>query len=85
MNAKIPKLQKGEFSIIFADVKTGKLLDLNDKWFLGVGDFFVIFKSFEEAESFAKNKINANPEVECSIHDENGIQVKLVRKPWSKN
>ena len=85
MSAIIPKLQKGQFSIIFAEVKTGIILTLDGKRRQGnQGEFYLIFNSFEEAKAFAENKINTNPEIECSIRDENGDQVKAVRKPWPK-
>jgi hypothetical protein len=75
------RLNKGRFSVISAETKTGIILTLDGKRHLGKqDDFHSVFNSIAEAESFAKNKVNTNPDIECSIRDESGEQIKLIKK-----
>lgn len=78
MNEKIPKLGTGQFSIVFAERSTGIILTPDGNRYLGQGEFFAIFNSLDEAEAYARNRVEHNPELECSIRDCDGNHVKFV-------
>ena len=75
---EIPKLMTGQVSVIFTEAKTGILLNTQGSYYLGQGEFFVIFASESEALLFANSHILNHPEVECSIRNEDGLHLRFV-------
>jgi len=78
MQAHVPKLDIGRFAVLFAEKATGILLKVNGSTYLGEGEFYRVFDSEREADDFAKDNVQANPKVECSIRDWEGRNVRIV-------
>jgi hypothetical protein len=76
----IPKLDRGQRSVVFAEVNTGILLTPEGKWHTGQAKCYRVFNSEDEAATFAQAYIEQHPTIECSIRDENGNHIKFFRK-----
>ena len=76
----IPKLDRGQRSVVFAEVNTGILLTPEGERHRGQEKFYRVFNSEDEATSFAQAYVEQHPTIECSIQDENGNHVKFLRK-----
>ena len=79
-NSLIPKLGCGQCSVIFAEVNTGIVLTPEGKYHIGQTDCFLMFNSVDEALAFTRSYIEQHPEIKCSIYDENGNHIKLIKK-----
>lgn len=64
---KFPQLNDCQVAVSFASVEKGKLLNLSDEIYVGVGDIYHVIDTIEEAKIFAKEKIQGNPDLECWI------------------
>ncbi len=78
MQANIPKLESGKYSLVFAEKATGVLLTTQGHRYLGEGEFYRVFDSEHEADAFAIAYVQSNPGVECSIRDNEGKHLKFV-------
>jgi hypothetical protein len=72
METKIPQLKSGEYAVVFAERATGILLTTQGLRYLGEGEFYRVFDSERAAIAFAVDYVQSNPEVECSIRDNEG-------------
>jgi|LakMenEpi03Aug12_release.lakeMendotaPanAssembly.Ray.scaffolds.fasta_scaffold992445_1 hypothetical protein len=78
MQAQVPKLDVGMYTVLFTEKATGILLTTSSSRYLGEGEFYRVFNSEREAEEFAQDYVQSNPEVECSIRDCEGIHIRFV-------
>jgi hypothetical protein len=77
--AEVPKLKNRQCSVIFAEVNTGIVLTPAGERHVGQAECYSIFNSVEEALAFAQTYVERHPTVECSIYDENGTHLKLIK------
>jgi len=78
----VPKLLEGQYSLIQAETWTGKILTLDGRRYDSQNhtDYILVFDSLDEAETYARNRAEEAPDVECHIHDHNGEFVKTIVK-----
>ena len=76
----ILKLDPGQRAIVFAEVKTGIVLNAKGERDSGLNMYYRVFDSEQEAIAFAQDYIDQNPEIECSIRNENGEHLMFLRK-----
>ena len=74
----LPEIEPHQFSVVQADVWTGKVLTLDGLRYAvgGVDDKVLIFDSLEEAEGFASQRVTGKPDVECWVHSHDGQYVR---------
>jgi hypothetical protein len=75
----IPKLEPGFYSVMFDEVRTGKILTTNGVRYSGEGEYFLTFDSLEKAERFGCAHVEKLPEQECLIYDSEAKFLKLVK------
>ena len=78
--ALVPKLDRGQCSVIFAEVNTGIVLTPEGERHIGQAECYSVFNSEDEATAFAQAYVEKHPTIECSIYDGNGNHMKLFRK-----
>jgi hypothetical protein len=76
LNTQVPK---GQFALIQVESRTGILLGLNSKRFIGQGERFLFFGNLTSATEKADEIVRSNPEIECCIHNDLNQQVALIR------
>ncbi len=76
----LPKLDRGQRSVVFAEVETGILLTAEGERHVGQAKCYRVFNSEGEAIAFAQTYVERHPTIECSIRDENGSHLKFLRK-----
>jgi len=74
-----PKLNPGQFFLIFSEVSTGKILTINGKRYINTGEYYVVFESRAEAEKYAREYVARSPAIECSIHGSDGTHLEFIR------
>ena len=72
-------LVPGQFCVVFAEVATGIVLDLDGQRYRQVGESRVVFDSLESAEAFARKRVEEQPEIEAWIEDATGGHMRLIR------
>lgn len=76
-----PQLNPGQFSVIFAEVKTGILVTIDGEYYTGqAAKWYEAFESAEDAARFAQGYVEKSPHLECTVRDHNGKPIKLFRK-----
>ncbi len=69
-----------KFKVVFADINTGIILDLENNYQLeGPESSCLYFKTYEDALSFSKKKIVLSPEIECIIMDNENVPLHTER------
>ncbi|MEO5931510.1 MAG: hypothetical protein ABIR47_16370 [Candidatus Kapaibacterium sp.] len=77
-----PLLEPGQASLMFAEIHTGIIINLEEERCLNGDIFRKVFDSAHEAELFAQSHVNNHPDIECHMYDEKGVYLKLfVRHP----
>jgi hypothetical protein len=75
-----PKAKPGQYSIVFAEVKTGKVCTSDGKPFRkDQGEYYTVFDSLENAQQFARSYVDGFPDLECSVYDSTGKHLESVR------
>ena len=69
------------FGVLHVEMRTGIVIDLYGKRISGENIQYLIFPSLGEAHSYAKRKVQENPEMECLILDDAKDQLEVV-KDW---
>jgi hypothetical protein len=66
--SSLPKLNESQCYIILAEVQTGIILNLDEKYNLEPDEYpILLFDSYDDARNFAEKKITENSEIECLI------------------
>lgn len=68
----IPKLKKGQVSVMTVETNTGHVLQTNRQLYTGTGEVFSIFESLSNAENYVQKELSDNSELEFVIYDWNG-------------
>jgi len=68
-----------KFLVALAESKTGKILTSDGKRYQHIGESWLAFNSLREAETFAKEQVESNPEIECVILTQNKKPVAVAR------
>ena len=73
-----PRIQPPQVAILHVDVRTG--IVLSSTGLLGGGFFgtHLVFPSHEEAEQYARRKVDESPDIECVIIDSTGHEIAVV-------
>lgn len=83
MNSDIPV---GKFAIVQAEVSTGILLNLDGTRRLNnEGEYLLIFDTYKSALSRAEAIVVENPEIECSLRNDEGSHIQFVRNEKYKH
>jgi hypothetical protein len=69
----IPRLDSGNFGVLFAEIATGKVLGLDGERYAGVGEFYAVFDSLERAQTYAKARVGAVLGIEVPYETVRGI------------
>ena len=74
----LPDIEPHQFSVVQAEVLTGKVLTLDGRRrTIGSGDGWAfIFDSLEWAEGFASQRVAEKPDVECWVRGHDGQYVR---------
>lgn len=74
-----PVVPQGQYALIQIDVRTGIVLNLEGKRYIGLGERFLHFETLSAAKDKAREIIQLNPEIECVIQDEQNVQIAAIR------
>lgn len=75
-----PRLDKGKYSVLSAELNTGIVLTTDNARFLGKGEVYWEFESLESAERFISESLISNPEIEYLLFDYEGKFVFIETK-----
>ena len=56
----IPKLKKGQVSVMTVETNTGHVLQTNRQLYTGTGEVFSIFESLSNAENYVQKELSDN-------------------------
>jgi hypothetical protein len=67
---KFPKIEQEQFVVVFADINSGTLLNLNLQWSINPAEqVYMIFNNLIEAENYCKKVISETKNIEYHIYD----------------
>jgi hypothetical protein len=82
MTPGFPKFGPPQVAVVHVETWTGILLTLDGRRFVGTGETCLLFPTFAEAETYARQKVREDPQVDCVLFDHAGVQVAEVRPAW---
>ena len=77
MNA--PILKENEYSVLLAELSTGIVLTTNFQRYIGTGEVFHVFQSYDLAITFINTKLIENSNYEFSIYINKGVYLSTKR------
>ena len=69
---KTPILENNQHSVLSAEFSTGIVLTTDFEKYIGNGEVFHIFQTYELALEFVDKKLSENSNLEFNIHDSKG-------------
>ena len=76
----VPKLNRGQVSLMRCDVNTGHVLKTNGELYTQVGDIYQTFDSMDMAETFISNHLQDNCDMEFVVYGHEGEPILI----WSR-
>jgi len=80
MSIDFPEIEEGQYAVLFVELDTGIVLNVNFKRATGQDERWTIFNSFKEAEDFSWHISTENPKVECSIYDFSKKYIETINR-----
>ncbi|WP_010250409.1 hypothetical protein [Acetivibrio cellulolyticus] len=78
MSVKFPAISNSQFALVFCESDTGIVLYKDLQRFIGQGDYYYVFDSLKEAENFALEITNENPNIDGVIYNHENSRVKTI-------
>ncbi|HEX9059798.1 MAG TPA: hypothetical protein VF941_06440 [Clostridia bacterium] len=78
MSVDYPKMSITQFAVSFVELETGTLLNKDFERYIGQGECFYVFDSFEEAESFCIKSVKENQNFQGTIYSHDQSFVKII-------
>ena len=77
----IPKADKGKVVVIYAELKTGIILNLDNTYYSGVGEnYYLVVDNLQLARKQAVEAISqSNNSIEVLLYDNEGIFIDRMR------
>ncbi len=75
MSVKFPVITNLQFALLFCEADTGIVLYKDLQRYIGQGDYYYVFDSLNEAESFALEITNKNPSIFSAIFNNANLGV----------
>ena len=72
-------LAQGECGVVLAETATGIVLLPDGSRYLGSGPYHSVFESLNRAYEHARNRVDQNPQWECSITNSTGKRLMFVK------
>lgn len=79
MSMNFPEISMTQFAVSFDEVETGIILNKDFERYTGQGEYFYVFDSIEEAESFSVKVIKERPNLESVILSYDKSVVKIMK------
>jgi len=76
---KIPKVGKGKFVLLTADLNTGTILNNDFSIYIKGEDYFIVKDEKEESRRFAKRRVLEKNDIEVILYDGDGNFLEIFR------